>query len=286
MTVVGITVGIPTFARGEKVLEVLSHIAECDPAPAEIIVHVDGSDGSLERLLAERFPEVRTISSASRVGPGGGRHRCLIAATQPIFCSFDDDSWPIDSDFFAQVEGHFANEPQAACLAAAIFHRGEKESDRIEKVERTTDYVGCGYAIRTQFYRGLPGHVDRQVPYGIEERDLCLQIAGTGRELLMCHDLRVFHDTRLEHHQGAEITAGTIQNAALLPWLRYPVSLFPYACLQFANVLYFLLSQRRVAGIGTGLVLIPHVLWRFRALRSPVAAPVIRSYLRRRRKLS
>lgn len=286
MTAAGVTVGIPTFARGEKVLEVLGRLLECRPAPAEIIVHVDASDTSLERKLEDRFPSVRTITSTLRVGPGGGRHRCILSASHPIFCSFDDDSWPIDADFFARVEEHFAVNADAACLAASVFHRDEQPVDRINRVEETTDYVGCGYAIRTDSYRELPGHVDRPVAYGMEERDLSLQIAGAGRKILMCHDLRVFHDTCLEHHQGAEVTAGTIQNAALLPWLRYPVRLWPYACLQFANVFYFLLSQRRIAGMGAGLVSIPRVLWRLRGHRSPIPAPIIRTYLRRRRRLA
>lgn len=286
MTEARVTVGIPTFARGGRVLEVLERILECSPPPAEIFVHVDASDGTLERLLAVRFPLVKTLSSSSRVGPGGGRHRCLLAATQPIFCSFDDDSWPLDSDYFERVESHLSLHDEAACLAAAISLRGEDLPSRVVAVEETTDYVGCGYAIRTELYRKLPGHVDRTVPYGLEERDLCLQIAGAGRQILLCQDLRVFHDTRLAHHHSPDITAGTIQNAALLAWLRYPARLWPYAALQFANVLYFLLLQRRFAGIGTGLMFTPAVLWKFRALRLPVEASVVRSYLRRRRKLS
>src|SRR5579864_1224938 len=125
-----VSVGIPTFARGRCVFETLERLVACDPPPAEIIVHVDRSNGELERELTARFPTVRTLSSPHRVGPGGGRHRCIQAASQPLFASFDDDSWPVDLDFFAEVAALFAEHPQIAVLTASIYQRNEVQPER------------------------------------------------------------------------------------------------------------------------------------------------------------
>ena len=102
MTAAPVSVGIPTFARGSRLITTLDRLAACDPPPAEVIVHIDKSDGELERELVVRFPAVRLLSSRENVGPGGGRHRCIQASAQPFFVSFDDDSWPLDSNFLAR----------------------------------------------------------------------------------------------------------------------------------------------------------------------------------------
>src|SRR3981189_3602212 len=93
-----VTVIIPTYNRGVKVLSVLEKIRVCDPAPAAIIIHIDLSDGRLEAELKKRFPDVNVLTSSVRRGPGGGRHRCLLACNTPFAVSFDDDSYPFDSD--------------------------------------------------------------------------------------------------------------------------------------------------------------------------------------------
>src|ERR1039458_6891032 len=162
-----VSVGIPTYARGLRVLKVLEHLAGCDPQPAEIIVHVDQSDGQLERELTNCFPSVRVCSSPRRIGPGGGRHRCLQAAAQPYFASFDDDSWPLDRDFFAEVVTLFERHPRAAGLAALVYFPDEAQPEREAGVATATDFAGCGCAVRVEAYRQTAGYIDRPWAYGI-----------------------------------------------------------------------------------------------------------------------
>lgn len=264
-------------------LETIRRIEACDPPPAEIIVHVDQSNGDLERELRAACPTVRLISSARRVGPGGGRHRCIEAATQPIFASFDDDSWPVDSDYFAEVERLFAALPDAVLVTAQVFHQGETCPERRDGRQRVHDYIGCGYALRVAAYRNTTGHLDRTCPYGFEEVDVALQLGAGGGEIWYCHTLRVFHDTRLAHHPNPDIVAGTIQNAALLAWLRYPLPLWPYAALQVASVVRSMIRFRRYRGIAVGLFGIPRTLWAYRGARRPLDAASVWRYLRHRR---
>jgi GT2 family glycosyltransferase len=284
MTKAPITVGIPTFGRGMRLQETLEHLAVCRPSPAEIIVHVDQSNGRLERELTRRFPAVIVLSSRQCVGPGGGRHRCILAATQPFFASFDDDSWPVDHDFFADLMVLFEHHPRAAVLAASIYHQREPQPDRTTDVNITTDYIGCGYAIRTDAYRQTTGHIDRTCPYGIEEVDVAMQLHAIGWTILHSRRLRVFHDTQLSHHQRADVIAGTVQNVALRAFLRYPVSLWPRALFQLANIVLFMIKHRRFDGLGSGLWGIPSTLSRYASQRRRIPAAKLRSYFNARPK--
>jgi len=264
------------------VVETLTRLTQCDPPPAEIIVHADRSDGEIERELAVRFPTVRLLSSLENVGPGGGRHRCLLACTQPFFVSFDDDSWPLDTDFFVQVTTLFESHPQAAVLAASIYFSGEVVQERASDVKTVSDYSGCGYAVRADAYLQTAGHIDRSCPYGFEEVDLAMQLHALEWTILQCRSLRVFHDTQLSHHARADIVAGTVQNVALRAYLRYPASLWPRGVLQLCNVVWFMLKMGRLAGLGRGLCGIPVDLRRHASRRRQLPADKIRSYLNAR----
>jgi len=280
---VPVTVGIPTWARGEKVLAVLERVFACDPRPAEAIVHIDESDGRLERALAARFPSVKILPSPHRVGPGGGRHRCLLAATQPVFVSFDDDSHPLDGDYFAEVMALFAAQPGTALLAAAITHPWETAAPKSAASEAAVEFTGCGWAVRRDRYLACPGFVDRPFAYGIEEMDLDVQFLAAGFVIRRTGRLRVFHDTTLSHHRNPRQTASAIQNVALLAWLRYPFLLAGRALLQVANMAVDQARRGRWRGIPAGLAGIPGVLWRFRRLRRPYAAVAVRAFLARRK---
>ena len=217
-----IAVVIPTYNRGLAVLAVLEKIQQCEPKPAEIWVHVDGADGVVESELNRRFPNVGVLTSPIRLGPGGGRHRCLLDCSTPYAVSFDDDSFPVNSDFFASVQRLFLQFPHAAVLGASIWRRHEPEKARTRNLVQFPNFVGCGYAVRLSAYRQVRGYIPRPVAYGMEEYDLSLQLFAAGWEIYEAGDLRVFHDTDLKHHQSAEVTSGVIANVGLYAFLHYP----------------------------------------------------------------
>ena len=278
-----VCVGIPTYARGARVLSTIERVLACDPAPAEVVVHVDASDGRLERDIAAAFPAVRILSSASRVGPGGGRHRCIGATTQPFFASFDDDSWPMDADFFAEAVRIFEAYPKAAVLAASITHRGESPAAAAPETDAASSFAGCGYALRVEAYREIPGNVDRPWAYGIEEVDVSLQLYAAGWDILRCRSLRAFHDTDLTHHNSSDLMAAVIQNVALLAMLRYPVSLWPHALAQVGNRIWYTFRRGAYRGVVEGVLGLPKVLSSFASQRRPLPAAAVRAYLRSRK---
>lgn len=277
-----VAVVIPTYNRGTAVVTVLEKVLACDPRPAEIWVHIDRNDGVLERELMARYPGVHILSSAGRLGPGGGRHRCLMACGVPYAVSLDDDSWPVDADFFAAIEPLFAGHPGAAIFGASIWHRSEPEIRRSGVVRRVASYVGCGHAIRVAAYRDIRGYLARPTAYAIEESDVGLQLFIRGWQVFAAEQLRVYHDTDRTHHDAADVTASTITNLALLAFLHYPAADLGRGVAQVANRVAWCLRRGRTRGVVSGLAGIVAACFRYRALRAPVHHDELMEYLRLR----
>ncbi len=201
-----VAVLIPTYNRA-AVLTVLEKIEECDPRPIEILVHIDLADGTLESELNRQFPSVRVLTSPGRLGPGGGRHRCLLACSAPYALSFADDSHPVDPDFFGRVEQLFLEYPIAAIFGASIWHRHEPERARVERVSLSPSFIGCGFAVRLAAYHQIRGFLPLPVAYGMEEIDLSLQLFAAGWHIYQADNVRVFHDTDLKHHESSQINS-------------------------------------------------------------------------------
>jgi len=277
-----VAVVIPTYNRGSAVVSVLERVLACDPQPAEIWVHIDQNDGVLERDLMARFPAVHILTSAGRLGPGGGRHRCLMACGAPYAVSLDDDSWPVDADFFAAIEPLFAGHPDAAIFAASIRHRSEAEIRRSRAVRRVASYVGCGHAMRVAAYRDIRGYLARPTAYAIEESDVGLQLFARGWQVFSAEELRVYHDTDRTHHDAAEITASTITNLALLAFLHYPAIDLGRGAAQVVNRVAYCVRRGRIRGLVSGIGGIVAACYRHRALRAPIRHDVLMAYLRLR----
>lgn len=276
---VPVAVVIPTYGRGDKVLTTLEKVFACDPLPSEVWIHVDPPEGGLASLLASRHPNVHVLTSPNRLGPGGGRHQCLLACHSPYAVSFDDDSYPIDRDFFHRVVGLFETYPEAAVLGARIWYSGQVPEDRSDRFVRTRSYTGCGHAIRLSAYRRTRGYIVRPVAYGMEESDLALLLFSMNCGVFESADLRVCHDTDLAHHERPEIPAGMIANVALFAFLHYPVSMWGRACLQVANMVRFCVRKGRWRAIVPGVARIPSDCLDHRALRRPLPRRVIREFL-------
>ena len=261
---------IPTWNRPDRLLATIDRIKACVPAPDEIIVHIDAGDHVSGPALAKAHPETRILRSDQRMGPGGGRNRLVAAARNDIIASFDDDSFPVDADYFAAVVQLFRTHPEAHVVVASIFHDGESIVARSDNTIIVADFIGCGCAYRRQAFCATGGYVPLAVAYGMEEADLTLQIHDGGGVVLHSHDLRIRHATMLTHHAKPEVTAASISNLALLAYARYPWSHFGIGLLQVASRITWLIRNHRRQGVIRGILAIPAQLWRHRAIRRPV----------------
>ncbi len=277
-----LTVAIPTFKRTEKLLISLKKILQCNPQPNEIIIHIDNNDNQTEEIIKKKYPDIKIIKSQTRVGPGGGRNKIIGEAKNQIIASFDDDSYPIDTDYFSRLITLFEKLPNAAVIGAEIYHVGETINLDKYTAEKTTNFIGCGCAYRRDVFQQTTGYVNLPLAYGMEEVDLALRLINMKWEIVNSPWLRVFHNTKLEHHNTPEITAASIANQMLLTYLRYPVSFWWWGFLQCLNRIFWLIKHQRLAGIIQGLISIPSLLVKNSKYRQTVSYNSLKKYLQYR----
>lgn len=274
---------VTAYERIEQTIATLRVIQSCKPAPAEVLVHVDANQRACENAIRDAFPSVRLLRSAEQVGPGGGRNKLVEAAQFELVASFDDDSYPIDSDYFARALRIFEKFPEASLVCASLYHAGESIGLDEKKAEWTADFSGGASIYRRRAFLEAGGYVPLPVAYGMEEVDLAIRLHSQGGKVLTTPWLRVFHNTDLKRHGDPRVTAGSIANLALLAYLRYPVSSWGIGVGQCANRLIWLLRHGRRRGIVRGVTMIPWHVWENHRYRAPVSKKVLRSYLALRR---
>lgn len=284
MNTCNVSVVIPTYNRSDQLLEAIEKILECDPQPDEIIVHVDAGDRVTEPAIQNSpFQNIIILKSDTQMGPGGGRNKAISHAKHAIIASFDDDSYPLDKDYFDRLIYLFEAFPKAAVIGAAIYHIDEPIQPDEETAQWESAFVGCGCAYRKEIFQQTQGYVALPVAYGMEEVDLSLRLHAMDWGILISPWLRVFHDTRLAHHSSPKVTAASIANLALLAYLRYPPSLWWLGLMQCFNRIIWLVRHGRWAGICKGVIMIPMHLWQHHQYRQPIASQSLFSYLKLRR---
>ncbi|MEY4094553.1 MAG: hypothetical protein RLZZ53_1752 [Acidobacteriota bacterium] len=279
----GVTAIVTAYRRIPQLLTTIDALRACVPPPAEIIVHVDGGEEGCADAVRRHDPEVTVIVSAGHVGPGGARNLMVQAASHRLVASFDDDSYPMDADFFQRVSTLFASFPDAWVLAGRVFHVHQAVKPAVACAEWAADFSGGGCAYRRDRYLQVGGYVPLTDAYNMEEVDFALRLHAKGGRILGTPWLRVFHDTDLARHSDPAVTAASIANLALLAFLRYPLHLWSVGAAQCLNRIQWLVRHGRRRGIVTGLASIPSRLWRHRRLRQPLPSTVVRSYLTLRR---
>ena len=279
----GVAAMVTAYERLDALCETLESLGRCCPAPAEILVHVDGSPGELVAVVKERFPRVRVFESSERLGPGGARNLMIQSSTCRWVASFDDDSRPLDMDYFGRAQRLMEDFPQADLLAAKIYIRGQTVLPASGLVERVSDFVGCGCVYRRESFLRTTGYVPLPLAYAMEEVDLALRMCAEEQVILECGELRVFHDTDYSNHKNKVVTAVGIRNQVLHAYLRYPLLALPLALLQCAARVWWLIREGRRAGIMEGFAGIPTCVWSYRKHRNPVTLRSLASYLRLRR---
>jgi GT2 family glycosyltransferase len=279
----GISAIVTAYERIEQTLATLRVIQSCVPRPDEIVVHVDANQVECEDAIRNAFPEVRVLRSDDPIGPGGGRNKLIEAARFEFVASFDDDSYPLDSDYFARIARLFERFPEASVICAALYHTGESIGPDDRNAQWTADFCAGACIFRRDAFLAAGGFVPLPVAYGMEEVDLAIRLHSRSGKILSTRWLRVFHNTDLKHHGDPRVTAGSIANLALLAYLRYPVSFWGIGAGQCVNRLLWLLRHGRRRGIWKGVTMIPAHLRANHRYRLPVSKRAVRSYLALRR---
>src|SRR4051812_31380501 len=154
----GITAIVTAFDRIDQTLETLRRIAACDPPPARIMVHVDDNRSACAAAVQAFQPCTQVILSPTRVGPGGGRNRMMAAADSELVASFDDDSYPIDADYFERVRDVFQRFPDASIVTARVIHAHQPVREAAATAEWIADFSGGACTYRREHYLDAGGY--------------------------------------------------------------------------------------------------------------------------------
>jgi glycosyltransferase involved in cell wall biosynthesis len=301
---VAISAIVTAYERPDMVVRTVRCLQESQPAPSEILVHVDGNQKALVEQLREAFPDITVLASNERLGPGGARNLLLRSAKEELVASFDDDSRPVDPDYFQRAIAAAQMFPDAAVLTATLLDGSEDALPASERPTHVATFAGGACIYRKSKFLQTTGYVPLPLAYGMEEVDLSLRLHATGGRVVHVPDLRVVHEAPLKnvrrivfrgfwprlvtaqdpgHRDTREIAAGTVANLALLPFLRYPLVLWPYGAAQCLHKVLELMCNGRTREALAGLWNIPGHLWRHRRERAPLTVAQVRSYLRLRR---
>jgi glycosyltransferase involved in cell wall biosynthesis/GT2 family glycosyltransferase len=301
---VAISAIVTAYERPDMILRTVRCLKECQPAPSEILVHVDGDQTALAEQLREAFPDITVLASKERLGPGGARNLLLRSAKEELVASFDDDSRPVSPDYFQRAFAAAQTFPDAAVLTATLLDGSEDAVSASERPSHVATFAGGACVYRKSIFFETTGYVPLALAYGMEEVDLSLRLHAIGKRVVHVPDLRVVHEAPLKnvrrivfnrfwprlvtaqdpgHRDTREIAAGTVANLALLPFLRYPVVLWPYGTAQCLHKVLELMCNGRTREALAGLWSIPGHLWRHRHERAPLTVAQVRSYLRLRR---
>jgi len=275
---------VTAYQRTDVTLRTLRTILNCVPPPAEVLVHVDGGAEAVATAIRTAFPQIHVVTAEGHVGPGGGRNTLVSQSKQPLVAAFDDDSFPMDADFFARVDALFGEFSDAWVIAACVYHVNETIEPARPIAEWAADFSGGGCAYRRDRYLEVGGYVPLPNAYNMEEVDFALRLHAKGGKVLGTQWLRVFHDTDRARHAEPAVTAASIANLALLAFLRYPIHLWTIGVVQCANRIQWLIRNGRRRGILTGLLDIPSRLWSNRHRRQPLPSAAVMSYFALRRR--
>ena len=209
-----------------KLIQSLTRIFECVPLPHEILIHFDGGSEPTTDLGFDPPIPVRVLRSADFLGPGGGRHRLIKEASCDLVASFDDDSWPLDKDYFARALAVMGAFPNAVVLSPAVYLAEKPVRPVMAEVNESAAFEGSASITRRSFYLRLPGYVPVPQAYGVEEADVALQGHSAGFDVLSCAWLRAWHDR--PYADNVRCIAPWMANEVLLAYLRFPRWLQPW----------------------------------------------------------
>lgn len=279
---VPISVVIPTYKRVQKLAITLDKIFSCSPLPTEIIIHIDGGDSDSESFLTENFPLVKIVKSKTSVGPGGGRSKAIAIANNEYIASFDDDSYPVQSDYFDRLYKIFNAIPSAALIESTIYHLNEEKPLETREFWHCHLFTACGVAYRKNWFNKIGDFVPVTIAYGLEEVDFALRATQWQALFIRTSWLTVFHNTELSHHVTSKINAAAISNIGVLAFLRYPVKMWLYASFQVLNRIVWSFRNKRFNGLVKGVLQIPIKSYSLVKYRKALPSKTIVSFLKNR----
>ncbi len=172
----------------------------------EVLVFIDGCKET--EKLQNQFGWVKWYVSDESISASPARNFLYSKAVGEIFIGLDDDSHLISENPVEIIKGYFTTNQNLGILAfleiKGLFENLQNELLSIEKEEfLTTDFIGCGFAVRKIVYEktnGFPVWIDI---YG-EEPCLAIEVMDLDYDILYTNQVAVNHrvDVKKRKIQG------------------------------------------------------------------------------------
>ncbi|HEV2472409.1 MAG TPA: glycosyltransferase family A protein [Chthonomonadales bacterium] len=277
---------IPTRDRCADLEATCLQLLRLEPGPDEIILCTDGCLDNTVEMLRTRFPRFRVVQSERPAGSMVCRDRMLRVARGDIVLSLDDDSYPLQRDFFTRLESVFLEHPEAAVIVFPELRDGGEFSAR-DKTDSTpghyvSAYANCAAAMRRTFYLERPGF-PMFFTHMYEEPDYALQCYTAGEAVWFEPSITVRHRVSPVNRCPLQRHHSNARNELWSVWIRCP---WPWLPLVSA---YRIARQLVYAGSeGAGWLMREPCWWlaalkgwrQCRLSRSPVPWPAYYHWLR------
>ncbi|MBU2952146.1 glycosyltransferase [Tamlana agarivorans] len=167
----------------------------------EVLVFIDGC--SRTETIVKDFEWVYWTISKESVSASPARNTLYKKAKGAIFIGLDDDAHPISTNFITSIQLEFSLNKNLGIIAfqevRGVFNQ-DAEALLYAKERNayyTSDFVGCGFAIKKDVYiatNGFPVWIDI---YG-EEPALALEVLDLGFHILYQPQIKVNHRVDFE----------------------------------------------------------------------------------------
>jgi GT2 family glycosyltransferase len=164
----------------------------------EVLVFLDGCEDQ-SVLLIDQFNWVKWFTADKSIGASAARHQLYPKAKGQFLIGLDDDAHPLHSDFIVRTLSVFERYPTAGIVAfqeiKGIFISDQEALNQVDSLTEeyfTNEFIGCGFAIRTEAYKatnGFPVWIDI---YG-EESCVAIEVIAKGHDILYTNTIKVNH---------------------------------------------------------------------------------------------
>lgn len=223
-----------------------------DKSQVEVLVFLDGCTDGSESLM-EEMEWVHFVISKNSIGASAARHKIYPLAKSEILIGLDDDAHPLTQNFQFETEKLFADNPNVGILAfeeiKGIFETDEealKHSEITNKEFLTSEFIGCGFAVRKSVYdktNGFPVWIDI---YG-EESCLSIEVLAKGYDILYTNEIKISHrvdkERRKLNKQNYFRFGKQLKNTTYYFLVYYPFPLFHIIKLYWHNLKKYALTD-------------------------------------------
>ncbi len=280
------TVMISTRDRRLDLEVTCEKLMELRPFPDEVIICADGCNDGTTEMLRRRFPQFKVLRNQISVGYMYSRDRLLRMAQGEIVLSLDDDSYPIEQDFFQKLPLVFASHPEAAVVVFPELRDGNvfstRDKSNTSPGRYVSAYANCAAAMRRDFYLRQPGF-PVFFTHMYEEPDYALQCYAAGAAVWFEPSLTVRHHLSPRNRQPVARHHFNARNELWSVWLRCPWPWLPaVSAYRLLRQLLYAMSE----GIDWGLrepvwwIAALRGLAQCRTFRKPVRWPVYYRWIR------